>query len=1181
MPTQPFDFTGKRIRDTYQRVLQISQSDYVLRNGLGDAMPVSISADFFVAGKSYLSDAQLSFGAQPNYILTSVDADGNAAWAPASSSVTASFATSASYAATTSLVISASFTETASFALNPTIDTSSFITNSQTSSMSVLSSSFAETSSFALNSSTIDTSSFVQNFQTSSMTVLSSSFAETASFANNSTTIDTSSFVQNFQTSSMIVLSSSFANTSSLAYLAVTASFFSGSISNAITASYALTASFVVLAETASFFSGSITNAVSASFAETASFVQLARTASFFSGSTINAESASFASTASIAVTASYALTASFVRNALSASLAVSSAFAQNSDLLDGFDSSIFATTGSNSFVGIETITGSLVLGTDTNFMYPSGAEANFVLSTNADGHTHWRSITSLLPATIYYLHGPEVSDIVSGGIVFKVVSGSPSNDNESSSATTIAVGTIGSFIQGWATNPVDPGATFLPPGLWEFATYASISDVGGVSNITASVSATGSSGEYLLFSIPLFTNFVSTNIEQYTTDTVQPQFTISSSTDRLMVKYLASYESGSGSTRTITMFYEGTQHNSHIHTPFATANGIVINATSSSFAETASFVQNAQSASFANSAITSSFAISASFSTTSSFATTASFAQNSTTIDTSSFITNSQTSSMTVLSSSYASTSSVTLATTAGFANNADLLDNKDSTIFATTGSNTFQGNQIISGNVDISGSMSLNLSANSDFVLAERGSTGVLSFQNQISGKEGSAEFFAKDGDTTDYVLFSMYGRGTPTALTNLERMQFGWDIGGFYTARTTQLGSGLQRPFIIDATTSSVNNPTQLYLGTSSFVGIRTTNPRTALDVSGTLNVSLSITASSDGIIIMNSTAPAFTLASGSIRRATFGLATSNTNFFTDALAGDVVIRQENISGSIFMGAGSGHSTLKLSNSAITISGSLTITGSQQGLVLSGGVGDVLQVINPTLNGGTAFTNGLATSAFVRILPFNTTAGAFNPLIGLADAGIIWSTSSANPARGAGSGSLIIGPWTTIAGGAGIKMDSSGNVGIGRTAVTNMLEVAGGASKQTAASWLANSDARIKSNIQTITGALDILSHLRPVKFRYNDDWLTKNPTIDDQYYYNFIAQEYKTVFPDYVYVNNETINTGDPRDCDILSIDSYPAQIISIRAIQEQQEEIKFLKHEIDDLRMEINALKQRK
>jgi len=94
-------------------------------------------------------------------------------------------------------------------------------------------------------------------------------------------------------TTSNIALVALKANTASLA---LTASYFSGSISNAISASYADTASYVATASyalTASFFSGSISNAISASYA---------LTASFFSGSISNA---TFANTASVALSSS------------------------------------------------------------------------------------------------------------------------------------------------------------------------------------------------------------------------------------------------------------------------------------------------------------------------------------------------------------------------------------------------------------------------------------------------------------------------------------------------------------------------------------------------------------------------------------------------------------------------------------------------------------------------------------------------------------------------------------------------------------------------------------------------------------------------------------------------------------------------------------------------------------
>ena len=69
---------------------------------------------------------------------------------------------------------------------------------------------------------------------------------------------------------------------------------------------------------------------------------------------------------------------------------------------------------------------------------------------------------------------------------------------------------------------------------------------------------------------------------------------------------------------------------------------------------------------------------------------------------------------------SSFATSASYTLqALSSSYASNADLLDGKDSTIFATTGSNTFKGNQTIS-------------SSNAELLLTGGGSYGTVNFHN-----------------------------------------------------------------------------------------------------------------------------------------------------------------------------------------------------------------------------------------------------------------------------------------------------------------------------------------------------------------------------------------------------------------------------------------------------------------
>jgi hypothetical protein len=153
--------------------------------------------------------------------------------------------------------------------------------------------------------------------------------------------------------------------------------------------------------------------------------------------------------------------------------------------------------------------------------------------------------------------------------------------------------------------------------------------------------------------------------------------------------------------------------------------------------------------------------------------------------------------------------------------------------------------------------------------------------------------------------------------------------------------------------------------------------------------------------------------------------------------------------------------------------------------------------------------------------------------------------------------------------------------GNVGIGRVPADNKLEVEGDASKTTAGSWLANSDARIKTQIMEIEDAQENIMKLHPVKFKYTDEWKKRNLSVQDKFYYNFIAQEFREVFPESVKGSGEYLE-GQPDE--ILQLDSYNAQVVAIKALQEvirknkeQQEQIESQQKQIDELKSLVNNL----
>jgi hypothetical protein len=152
------------------------------------------------------------------------------------------------------------------------------------------------------------------------------------------------------------------------------------------------------------------------------------------------------------------------------------------------------------------------------------------------------------------------------------------------------------------------------------------------------------------------------------------------------------------------------------------------------------------------------------------------------------------------------------------------------------------------------------------------------------------------------------------------------------------------------------------------------------------------------------------------------------------------------------------------------------------------------------------------------------------------------------------------------------------------IARDPVNNTLEVEGNASKTTSGSWLANSDARIKTEVEEIDDALARLMSVRPVSFRYTPAYRAAHPGIEDQIYYNVIAQEFARTFPDAVQGSGEFLpGFGRTRDSEILQVDIHPALITTIAAVQELalrlEAERKLLDQQLQRLQSDNSALRE--
>jgi len=666
---------------------------------------------------SYILNAvSASFASTASYVVTALTASYVTASNIVGTVTSASFASTASYVVTAQTasyvtasnivgtVASASYAATASFA-------PLYVLTSATSSMSVASASQAATASSADNFTvrgTLTAQTIVAQTITASTEFITGSskfgslLANTHQFtgsilvtgsitvSNGVTNNLTASWANNALTASYVT-ASNIVGTVASASFASTASYWSGSITNAISSSFASTASYVVTAQTASYVTASniIGTVASSSFASTASYVITAQTASYVTASNIigTVTSASFASTASYVVTAltasyvtasniigtvassSFASTASYVVTAqtasyitasnivgtvTSASFAATAALAPNyvltsatasmlspyilnsqtSSFVTNAQTSSFATTGSNTFRGNQVITGSV----------------NITGSTTITGSLNVsQGITSSLFGTSSWAQNAVTSSYVLQAVSASYWSGSITNAISSSFASTasyVVTALTASYVT--ASNIVGTVAS---------ASFAS----------TASYVVTAQTASYVTAS-----NIVGTVTSA----------SFASTASYVVTALTASY---------------------------ITASNIVGTVTSSSFASTASYVVTAQTASYVTASNIVGTVASASFASTASYVVTA------------------QTASYVTASNVIGTVTSASYAVTASFAPLYVL--NSQTSSFATTGSNIFRGNQTISGSLTITGSTFL---------------TGSLSILGTVSASGYSGSLF-----------------------------------------------------------------------------------------------------------------------------------------------------------------------------------------------------------------------------------------------------------------------------------------------------------------------------------------------------------------------------------------------------------------------------------------------------
>jgi hypothetical protein len=323
----------------------------------------------------------------------------------------------------------------------------------------------------------------------------------------------------------------------------------------------------------------------------------------------------------------------------------------------------------------------------------------------------------------------------------------------------------------------------------------------------------------------------------------------------------------------------------------------------------------------------------------------------------------------------------------------------------------------------------------------------------------------------------------------------------------------------------TTTSVNTPPnkvpQFYIIAGGNVGIGTTSPGTKMQVIGTISAQNNVDGSdATGIRIYGS---------GTSKRIDFVTSDASVN--------------ERISG---IGTGGvGTMTFSVNNDVATLTERMRITS-------AGNVGI----------GNTASTSGykLQVSGLQRMIGSSTVLN-FGEL-----------DSNNNYFQSLGTDGSTAKGFIFYGSGEYMRITSGGNVGIGRTPTTNILEINGDASKTIVGSWLANSDSTIKTEIHTIDGALDRVNKVRLVSFKYKDEYKLLNPSIKDKFYQNVIAQEFQKIYPDYVYESGDIFEGKN-----ILQVDTNPMYIDAISSIQELSILVQEQNQIINNLESRLQAL----
>ena len=175
---------------------------------------------------------------------------------------------------------------------------------------------------------------------------------------------------------------------------------------------------------------------------------------------------------------------------------------------------------------------------------------------------------------------------------------------------------------------------------------------------------------------------------------------------------------------------------------------------------------------------------------------------------------------------------------------------------------------------------------------------------------------------------------------------------------------------------------------------------------------------------------------------------------------------------------------------------------------------------------------------------------------------------------------SGSGVFNIYSSEVGTNVMRLESDGKMGIMRNPTTNTLEVEGQASKTTAGAFVANSDERLKKDIETITGetALSKIEKMRGVTYLWDDDKTgSKRP---EGLQYGFIAQELMEVFPEKVTKDNLGFYQTAYGDYDPIFVEAIKELKTKNEKLQEKVKSLETQLSKYEELEARLSALENK-